>query len=71
MLMAGMSFALVVWRRWRGFTPPPIVSAAISNPDAATVNMSDESFYSELLDDVLAGLDNRLRFEAYADSKDV
>lgn len=65
------NFVLVVLDHWLGFTPVPTAKPAISNQAAATANTVDpyEALIHELSQDIFHGLEKRLEFEAWADSR--
>ena len=65
------NFVLVVLGPWRGFTPVPTAKPVTINPAAATASIVDpyEALIHELSQDILHGLERRLEFDAWADSR--
>ncbi len=66
-IMVGMSFVLVAWRKWRGFTPVPTAPSVTTSPAAVPVNMNEDSFFAEMHAEDLASLNRTLHIEAEMD----
>lgn len=67
----GWSSVLVALLLWRGYTLARTACAVTSSPGAVTESTSDpyEELVSELFAPILAGIENRLSFEAWADNR--
>lgn len=67
----GRSFVRAVRLLWLGFTAGSFAAHVATSPDAAKANALDpyDELVAELHTDIIYGLEKRLAFEAWADSR--